>query len=596
MTAAGPSRARAFLEQWRPLVDEIVVAVDERAHPDTAAACASIAEQVHVVPAAMSHMERYLGWLHSCCSGEWILRADDDELPSEALGDELPSLLDEREPTHYWLPRIWMHPTPETYIAERVWLRDIQVRLVRNLPGLWRFSGHVHSNIEVGGASRVVEAPLLHLALLIGDLEQRRAKVEAYERVTPGLRHESGMPLNGVFVPEDIGVTSLERSLEPDVASAARYLQMSRRDGGKKQSSTDNVPVVLMQEIERWNAERSVSPGAYRARITLPQGVEPMEADAIQHVQVEVTNLGDEWLPRGPQPEPVVQVGYRWWREDGTEIARPTLRTPFTETVAPGARTRLTMAIQAPPDHGRLQLRVDLVHEGVRWFECEERLEVDVSPPYSEAFFAGHGEGGDASARAVLPRLLELLSPKSIVDVGCGTGTWLRVARENGVDDVLGLDGPWVRPDHLEIPPDRFLAADLTAPPELDRTFDLVLSLEVAEHLPPSKAEDFVELLTTLGSVVVFSGAVPGQGGNGHTNEQWPEYWSSLFAQRGYEPVDCLREEFWENDAVEWWYSQNMLLFARSAELDKVPSLREHPNRGKTPLRLVHPSRFALAQ
>lgn len=383
MTGAGPSRARAFLEQWRPLVDEIVVAIDERAHPDTASACGSIAERVYVVPAAMAHMERYLGWLHSRCSGEWILRADDDELPSEALEEVLRSLLDEREPTHYWLPRIWMHPTPETYIAERVWLRDIQVRLVRNLPGLWRFSGRVHSNIEVTGAGRIVEAPLLHLALLVADLERRRAKVEAYERVTPNLRHESGAPLNGVFVPEDMGVTILERSQESDVASSVRYLQVAREPEGKAPPPADNVPVIPMTEIERWNAERTVSPGAYQARVTLPQGVEPMEADAIQHLQVEVANLGDEWLPRGPQPEPPIQVGYRWWREDGTEIARPTLRTPFTETVAPGATTRLTMAIQAPPDHGRLQLRVDLVHEGVRWFECQERLDVDVSPARS---------------------------------------------------------------------------------------------------------------------------------------------------------------------------------------------------------------------
>lgn len=596
MTGAGPSRARAFLEQWRPLVDEIVVAVDERAHPSTASACESIAEQVYVVPAAMAHMERYLGWLHNLCSGEWILRADDDELPSEALGGVLRSLLDEREPTHYWLPRIWMHPTPETYIAERVWLRDIQVRLVRNLPGLWRFSGRVHSNIEVAGAGRIVDAPLLHLALLVADLKQRRAKVEAYERVTPNLRHESGAPLNGVFVPEDMGVTILDRSRESDVASSVRYLQVAREPEGKSPPSADNVPVIPMKEIERWNAERSISPGAYQVRVTLPQGVETMEADAIQHVQVEVANLGEEWLPRGPQPEPPIQVGYRWWREDGTEIARPTLRTPFTETVAPGATTRLTMAIQAPPDHGRLQLRVDLVHEGVRWFECEERLEVDVSVPYSEAFFAAHDEGGRASACAVLPRLIELLAPQSIVDVGCGIGAWLRVARESGIDDVLGLDGPWVRPDELEIPPDCFLATDLTAQPDLGRKFDLALSLEVAEHLPPSKAEDFVDLLTTLGPVVVFSAAVPGQGGGGHTNEQWPGYWSSLFARRGYEAVDCLREEFWEDDAVEWWYSQNLILFARPAVLDTFPGLREHPNRGKTPLSLIHPRRFALAR
>jgi SAM-dependent methyltransferase len=595
MTAAGPSRAQAFLEQWRPLVDEIVVAVDERAHPDTTSACARFTDQVYVVPPAMAHMERYLGWLHSCCSGEWILRADDDELPSEALKQVLQSLLEEDEPTHYWLPRSWMYPTPETYITEGIWLRDIQLRLVRNLPGLWRFPGHVHSNIEVAGAGRIVDAPLLHLALLVADLEQRRAKVEAYERVTPGLHTESGAPLNGVFVPEDMGVTSLNPSQEADVASSDHYLRAALESEDEPSPLVDDVPTVALDEIVRWNGERSVSADAYRVRVTLPQGVEPMRAEGIQHVQVEVSNLGDEWLPRGPQPEPPIQVGYRWWREDGTEIARPTLRTPFTETVAPGATTRLTMAIQAPPDHGRLQLRVDVVHENVRWFGCEERLDVDVLPPYTDGFFAAHDKSGRASACIVLPWLLELLAPKSIVDVGCGAGTWLRVAREHGIDDVFGLDGPWVSTDALEIPPECFLATDLATPSALDRTFDLVLSLEVAEHLPPSKAEDFVDQLTALGPVVVFSAAIPGQGGTGHTNEQWPDYWSELFARRGYEVVDCLREVFWNNDAVDWWYSQNFLLFARPAALDSVPSLREHPRRRKIPLPLVHPRRLSLA-
>lgn len=594
MTVGEPSRVRAFIEQWRPLVDEVVVAVDERAHPDTTNECALFADRVYVVPEPVSHMDSYLGWLHSCCSGEWILRADDDELPSEALRQALPSLLEEREPTHYWLPRSWMYPTPESYITEGIWLRDIQLRLVRNLPGLWRFSGRLHSNIEVEGAGRIVDAPLLHLALLTADLEKRREKVDAYERVTPGLLTESGASLNSVFVPEDMEVTSLGQSRKRDVASTTRYLEIL--DGPEKEPApaAKDIPTVPLEEIAHWNGERSVPADSYRVQVTLPQGVEPMRADGIQHVQVEIRNLGDQWLPRAPRPEPPIQVGYRWWRENGTEIARPTLRTPLTETVAPGATTRLTMAIQAPPDHGRLQLRVDVVHENVRWFDCEERLEVEVSPPYTEGFFASQDEGSRASAEAVLPWLLERLRPKSIVDVGCGIGTWLGVARENGIDDVLGLDGPWVDREALEMPAERFLTTDLSAPPELDRTFDLVLSLEVAEHLPPSKAEDFVDHLSGLGPIVAFSAAIPGQGGSGHTNEQWPGYWSALFACRGYEAVDCLREVFWSNEAVDWWYSQNLLLFGRPEALDAVPSLREHPSRGKAPLSLIHPSRLAM--
>jgi SAM-dependent methyltransferase len=595
MTGAEPARVRAFLGHWRPLVDEIVVAVDERAHPATTNECARFADQVYVVPAANAHMERYLGWLHSCCSGDWILRADDDEVPSEALRQVLRPLLVEREPTHYWVPRLWAYPTPDTYITEGMWLRDIQVRLVRNLPGLWRFSGHVHSNIEVEGAGRIVDAPLLHLALLVADLEKRRDKAEGYERVTPGLRAPSGVPLNSVFVPEDMGVTSLAPSSDADIESYARYLRAAAEPDVTPAPAADGVQTVGMEEIERWNGERSVSEGAYRARVTLPQGVDPTQADAFQYVQVEIENLGDEWLPRGPRPEPPIQVGYRWWREDGTEVVEPTLRTPLTETVAPGATTRLPMAIKAPPDHGHLQLDVDLVHENVRWFGCDQRLAVEVSPPYTEGFFDSHDEGARASARAVLPVVFDLLAPTSIVDVGCGTGTWLAVAAENGVEDVRGLDGPWVRPEDLEIPAERFVATDLTAPPQLDRTFDLALSLEVAEHLPPPKAESFVDLLTALAPLVVFSAAAPDQGGAGHTNEQWPAYWSELFARRGYEAVDCLREKFWDDDAVEWWYRQNLLLFGRPEALDAVPELREHPSRGKPPRSLIHPRRLMLA-
>jgi len=591
MTGGDPARARAFLEQWRPLVDEIVIAIDERGDPATTNACAGLADRVFVVPAAHAHMERYLGWLHSQCRGEWILRADDDELPSAALVEALPGLLAEREPTHYWLPRVWMHPTPATRIVEGIWWRDIQVRLVRNLPGLWRFTGRVHSNIEVAGAGRVLDAPLLHLALLVSDLEARRAKVAGYEAVTAGLKHESGMPLNGVFVPEDMGVTALADTVAVDAERAEQYLAASTR---AVPAGTVAAERVGFDAIMPFNTERDVSPGAYQARVHLPQGVDPMAADSFQYVQVEVTNLGDETWPRGPQPGPPIQVGHRWWREDGTEIVMATVRTPFTETVPPGATTRLTMALQAPPDTGRLGLRVDVVHEHVRWFECEQRLEVEVGEPYDEGFFDAHDAGTRASGEAVLPGLLRLTGARSVADIGCGTGAWLRVAADHGVEDVMGFDGAWVREDALEIPVAQFKAVDLTAPPPLERRFDLALSLEVAEHLPPGKADRFVAFLATAAPLVVFSAAVPGQTGHGHVNEQWPAYWAECFARYGYEVVDCLREELWEDDRVQWWYRQNLLVFGEPAALDAIPSLANHPGRGRRPLPLVHPLRLSL--
>ena len=194
ITSGRPEQVRRLLEAWRPHVDEVFLALDERGPHDTIAqAVGGLADRVAIVP-AMTWMERYLGWAHWQCTSDWILRVDDDELPSRALVEALPSLLAERELTHWWLPRRWVYPSPGESIAEGLWERDIQIRIVRNQPGIWRFPGGMHSNIRVEGAGRVVDAPLLHLVLLLGDVERRRAKADAYERAHPGITDDTGRP------------------------------------------------------------------------------------------------------------------------------------------------------------------------------------------------------------------------------------------------------------------------------------------------------------------------------------------------------------------------------------------------------------------
>ena len=346
------------------------------------------------------------------------------------------------------------------------------------------------------------------------------------------------------------------------------------------------------EEIERWNEDGPVPPGAYAARVRLVHPVRPLAAGAVHHVEVEVTNLGDTWWPRGPEPQPEILVGHRWRTPDGAELGLPTVRTPFSERVAPGATTRLTVAIQAPPHTGELELVVDVVHEWVRWFDCAATQRVTVTSPYDETFFAVMRSGARRSAHAVLPRLLELAPARSLVDVGCGWGTWMRAALDHGVTDVAGLDGQWIDPADLEVPADAFRHADLAAPPELDRRYDVAISLEVAEHLPEAAAERFVAALVRAAPVVAFSAATPGQGGYGHVNEQWPAYWAERFARHGYEPVDALRPLLWDDERVEWWYAQNLVLYASPEALRRHPALGEHPARGVAPLALVHPRRL----
>jgi hypothetical protein len=84
--------------------------------------------------------------------------------------------------------------------------------------------------------------------------------------------------------------------------------------------------------------------------------------------------------------------------------------------------------------------------------------------------------------------------------------------------------------------------------------------VEVAEHLPASGAPSFVADLARLAPVVAFSAAIPGQGGEGHVNEQWPEYWERLFAASGYRVVDALRRPFWRHPDGPAYVAQNLLL------------------------------------
>jgi SAM-dependent methyltransferase len=187
------------------------------------------------------------------------------------------------------------------------------------------------------------------------------------------------------------------------------------------------------------------------------------------------------------------------------------------------------------------------------------------------------------SAREVLPIIFDALKPSSIVDIGCGTGHWLAMARELGVKDIFGVDGPWVSKAQLAIPGENFAARDLTAPLNLERRFDLALSFEVAEHLPAASARTFIQSLCSVADVVAFSAAIPGQGGRHHLNEQWPHYWANLFSELKYDCFDYLRPRIWNSPRVAWYYAQNSLIFVRSC----VTYSFGQPAR---PMSLVHPS------
>lgn len=190
---------------------------------------------------------------------------------------------------------------------------------------------------------------------------------------------------------------------------------------------------------------------------------------------------------------------------------------------------------------------------------------------YDQKFFDALSASSSASAARILPEVVRLVSPRSAVDLGAGNGEWLAELRALGVTDVLGIDGDWVKPSALKIPQANFRAHDLRAPLALDRTFDLAISMETAEHLPPGRGEGFVADLVATAPAILFSAAVPGQGGTDHINERWPDYWESLFNKHGYVALDVLRLKFWDDETIAIWYRQNAFLYVRRDVVESNP-------------------------
>lgn len=212
---------------------------------------------------------------------------------------------------------------------------------------------------------------------------------------------------------------------------------------------------------------------------------------------------------------------------------------------------------------------------------------------YSPGYYQSIREDSEASAREVVPLVMKWFAPRTVVDVGCGSGTWTAAYKKSGAA-VLGIDGYHVKSGQLLIGADEFERRDLAEALRLDRRFDLVNCLEVAEHLPAGRAASLVADLCRLGDVVVFSAAVPGQGGTHHINEQWPSYWIALFRENGFQAFDCIRPRIWTNEKVAWWYAQNAFVFIKQVRAASYRELVEAA-RESGPVDLVHPRAYVRA-
>jgi len=210
---------------------------------------------------------------------------------------------------------------------------------------------------------------------------------------------------------------------------------------------------------------------------------------------------------------------------------------------------------------------------------------------YTADFFDEQIDGSLASARLILGRIFGICRPTSVIDVGCGLGGWLRVALELGAQEVQGIDGAYIDVGQLLIEAPQFRPQDLEKILDIDKLYDLAICLEVAEHLTPPRASSFIDDLTSASDLVLFSAALRFQGGNGHLNEQWPEYWAMLFRRCGFVCFDLLRSDTWTDD-VEPWYAQNTFLYVREGH-DLAQTLSSY-RADRAALTRVHPEIFLI--
>ncbi|GAI03559.1 unnamed protein product, partial [marine sediment metagenome] len=167
------------------------------------------------------------------------------------------------------------------------------------------------------------------------------------------------------------------------------------------------------------------------------------------------------------------------------------------------------------------------------------------------------------SAKQVIPIIIEQFKPNSIVDIGCGVGSWLKAWEELGIEDYLGIDGDYGDSSSLMIDEKKFMAVDLNTDFHIKDRYDLAECLEVAEHIPGSEAVNFIKKLTEFSDIIMFSAATPYQGGTNHYNENWLEYWAIIFSEFNYVPVDFIRKKIWNNNNIRFWYRQNLILFVK---------------------------------
>lgn len=186
---------------------------------------------------------------------------------------------------------------------------------------------------------------------------------------------------------------------------------------------------------------------------------------------------------------------------------------------------------------------------------------------YESSFYRAVADRAEAAAELVVEIIRRYFSVRTLSDVGCGSGTWIRPFLNQGALHVEAFDLPaaWdsAKNSLRDDPRVRFTAVDFeSGAPALEKS-DLVLCLEVLEHLSSDSAMRVLDALTANSDLIVFSAAQPGQGGTHHINERPLTYWLQRFEAAGFAAFDIFRPELIRRTDVPRYYSLNLFALAR---------------------------------
>jgi hypothetical protein len=173
---------------------------------------------------------------------------------------------------------------------------------------------------------------------------------------------------------------------------------------------------------------------------------------------------------------------------------------------------------------------------------------------YPDKFFRKR-EGLVWRAQVLCPTILEVLNPKSIIDVGCAIGDFVKWFDDNHIE-AWGIEGSEAAKPY-SMCPEKIIYQDMRLlMDEPLRQCDLAMSVEVAEHIEPECAEIYVKNLTLMSKLLLLTIAGPGQAGHSHVNLQPPEYWDDLFAKFHYvrdkESEERIRKTLMPHRANRW--------------------------------------------